>query len=60
MVKYHRIYTYMDPKAGIIDTFPVWKGSSKYRQQQQNNASTPSSDEQGEQQKDSSSSYYTN
>uniref|UniRef100_A0A914ZWI1 Uncharacterized protein n=2 Tax=Parascaris univalens TaxID=6257 RepID=A0A914ZWI1_PARUN len=27
LVRYHKIYSYMDPKTGIIDTFPVWRGS---------------------------------
>ncbi|KAK6104839.1 hypothetical protein QQG55_17830 [Brugia pahangi] len=27
LVKYHKIYSYMDPKTGAIDTFPVWKGA---------------------------------
>ncbi|EFO16355.2 hypothetical protein LOAG_12153 [Loa loa] len=25
LVKYHKIYSYMDPKTGAIDTFPIWK-----------------------------------
>ncbi|VDK85933.1 unnamed protein product [Litomosoides sigmodontis] len=27
LVKYHKIYSYMDPKTDTIDTFPVWKGA---------------------------------
>ncbi|VDN04498.1 unnamed protein product [Thelazia callipaeda] len=27
LVKYHKTYSYMDPKTGAIDTFPVWKGA---------------------------------
>ncbi|KHN78976.1 hypothetical protein Tcan_10612, partial [Toxocara canis] len=26
LVRYHKIYSYMDPKTGVIDTFPVWRG----------------------------------
>lgn len=26
LIRYHKIYSYMDPKTGAIDTFPVWKG----------------------------------
>ncbi|VDP24063.1 unnamed protein product [Onchocerca flexuosa] len=25
LVKYYKIYSYMDPKTGAIDTFPIWK-----------------------------------
>ncbi|VDN29704.1 unnamed protein product [Gongylonema pulchrum] len=27
LVKYHKIYSYMDPETGAVDTFPVWKGT---------------------------------
>uniref|UniRef100_A0A7E4UPJ8 YT521-B-like domain-containing protein n=1 Tax=Panagrellus redivivus TaxID=6233 RepID=A0A7E4UPJ8_PANRE len=27
LIKYHKIYSYMDPNTGKIDTFPVWKGA---------------------------------
>lgn len=25
LIKYHKIYSYMDPNTGKVETFPVWK-----------------------------------